>query len=124
MNTINSIKRIQVDQNVCHTDEDILNSFRKYFSSVFSTSSTTDSDQLLMRFLSKNKLEKNENEAINYFAEDETHLAINKLNLKGSPGPDGLTSRLYRTFTDEFCSILAKLFNHFVHGGKLPKIFI
>ena len=103
-NTINSIKRIQVDQNVYHTDEDILNHFRKYFSSVFSNSSTTDSDQLLMRFLSKN-----ENEAFNYFTEDETHLAINKLNLKSSPGQDSLTSRLYRTFTDEFCSILKKI---------------
>ena len=29
-NTINSIKRIQVDQNVYHTDEDILYQFRKY----------------------------------------------------------------------------------------------
>ena len=93
-NTINSIKQIQVDQNVYYTDEYILNRFLKKFSSVFSNSSTTDTDQLLMRFLSKNEPEKNENEAFNYFTEDETHLAINKLNLKGSPGPDGLTSRL------------------------------
>ena len=49
-NTINSIKRIQVDQNVYHTDEDILNQFRKYFSNIFSNSSTTDSDQLLKTF--------------------------------------------------------------------------
>ena len=51
------------------------------------------------------------------------HLAINKLNFKSSPGPDGLTSQLYKTFTDEFCSILAKFFNHFVHGGKIPNNF-
>ena len=57
-NTINSIKRIQVDQNIYHTDEDILNQFRKYFSNIFSNSSTTDSDQLLKTFLSKNKLKK------------------------------------------------------------------
>ena len=50
-------------------------------------------------------------------------MAINKLNLKSSPGPDGLTSQLYKTFTDEFCSILAKVFNQFVHGGKLPNSF-
>ena len=50
-------------------------------------------------------------------------MAINKLNLKSSPGPDGLTSKLYKTFTDEFCSILAKVFNHFVHSGKLPNSF-
>ena len=122
-NTINSIKRIQVDQNVYHTDEDILNQFRKYFSNILSNSSTTVSDQLLMTFLSKNKLKKNENDGYNYFTEDKIHLAINKLNLKSSPGPDGLTSKLYKTFTDEFCSILAKVFNHFVHGGKLPNNF-
>ena len=27
------------------------------------------------------------------------------------------------TFTDEFCSILANVFNHFVHGVKLPNRF-
>ena len=43
--------------------------------------------------------------------------------MKSSPGPDGLTSKLYKTFTDDFCSILAKVFNHFVHGGKLPNSF-
>ena len=43
--------------------------------------------------------------------------------MKSSPGPDGLTSKLYKTFTDEFCSILAKVFNHFVHSGKLPNSF-
>ena len=101
----------------------ILNQFRKYISNIFSNSSTTDSDQLLMTFLSIVKLENNENGGYNCFTEDDIHLAINKLNLKSSPGPDGLTSRLYKTFTDEFCSILAEVFNHFVHGGKLPNSF-
>ena len=45
------------------------------------------------------------------------------MKLKSSPGPDGLTSKLYKTFTDEFCSLLAKVFNHFVHGGKFPNSF-
>ena len=90
-----------MDQNVYHTDEDILDQFRKCFSNNF----TTDFVQLLMMFLFKNKLETNENDGYNHFTEDEIHLALNKLNLKSSPGPDGLTSRLYKTFTDEFCSI-------------------
>ena len=50
-------------------------------------------------------------------------MAVNKLNLKSSPGPDGLTSRLFKTSTDEFCSILAEVFNHFVQGGKLLNSF-
>ena len=58
-----------------------------------------------MIFLSKIELENNENDGDNYFTEDEIHLAINKSNLKSSLGPDGLTSQLYKTFTDEFCSI-------------------
>ena len=61
--------------------------------------------------------------AIIIFTEDEIHLAISKLKFKSSPGPDGLTSRLYKTFTDEFCSILAKVFSHFVHAGKLSNNF-
>ena len=43
--------------------------------------------------------------------------------LKISPGQDGLTSRLYKVFTKEFCSILAKSFNHFGQGGKLLNSF-
>ena len=61
--------------------------------------------------------------AIIFFTEDEIQMAINKRNQKSSPGPDGHTSRLYKTFTDEFCSNLAKVFNHFVHGRKPPKNF-
>ena len=45
------------------------------------------------------------------------------MKLKSSPGPDGPTSRPYKTFTDEFCSIFAKVFKHYVHGGKLPNSF-
>ena len=111
-----------MDQIVYHTDEDILNQFRKYFSTIFSNNFTADSDQLVMTFLLKNKLENDENDGYKHFTEDETHLAIEKLSLRNSPGPDGLTSRLDQTFTDEFCSILAEVFNHFFCSWwKTPK---
>ena len=77
-----------------------------------------------MTFLSNKKLKNNENDGYNYFKEDEIHLAINKMILKSSPGPDGLTSPLYKTLTEEFCSHLAKVLNHFFHGGKLPNSFL
>ena len=112
-----------MDQNVYHTDEDNLNQFRKYFSNFFSKSFTTDFDQPLMTFLSKTKLKIYENDGYNYFTEDEIQLTINninKLNLKSSPGPGGLTSRLYKTFTDGFSLISAKVFNQSAHGEKLP----
>ena len=67
-----------------------------------------------MTFLSKNKLENNENDCYNYLTENENHLAMNKRNLKSSPGPDGFTYRLYKTFTDKFRSILANVLNRFV----------
>ena len=56
--TINSIKRIQVDQNAYHTDDDILNQFRKYFSHMFLNNFTKESDQLIITFLSKKKTRK------------------------------------------------------------------
>ena len=112
-----------MNQNVYHRDGDFLNQFQKFLSNVFSNISTKDSDQLLMTFSSKNKHEKNENDGFNYFTEDEIHLAIIKLNFKSSPGPDGVTSRLYKTFTDEFCSILAKVFYQCVHGGNFSNSF-
>ena len=55
-----------------------------------------------MTFLSKNKLKNNEYDGYNFFTDDEIHLAIHRLKLKSSPGPDALISRIYNTFTDEF----------------------
>ena len=63
------------------------------------------------------------NDGYNHFTEEEIHLAISKLNLKSCPGPDGLTSRLNKTFIDEFCSILALVFNHFVQIGNFPNSY-
>ena len=51
------------------------------------------------------------------------YLAMNKLNLESSSGPDGLTCCLYKTFTHEFCSVLAEVSNRFVQSGKIPKHF-
>ena len=49
-----------------------------------------------MTFLSNKKLEKNVIDGYNHFTEHETPLVINKLIMKSSAGPDGLTSRLYK----------------------------
>ena len=71
-----------------------------------------------MTFSSSKELENDVNDGYNYFTEGDFHLAINKLNLKKLPRPDGLTSRLHKVLTDEFCSILAKVLNQFVQGGS------
>ena len=63
------------------------------------------------------------NDGYNHFTEEEIHLAISKLNLKSSPGLEGPTSRLNKTFIDEFYSISALVFNHFVQIGKFPNSF-
>ena len=53
----------------------------------------------------------------------EIWLAKNKRNLKSSAGIVGLTSRVYKAFTEEFCSSLATTFNLFVEGEKFPNSF-
>ena len=53
----------------------------------------------------------------------EIWLAKNKQNMKSSAGTVGLTSRVYKAFTDEFCLILANTFNLFVEGGELSNSF-
>ena len=121
---IYSTKGKQIDENVYYTDEDIPDQFLKYFLKVIPYSFTSDSEQLLMIFLKSNNRMKIMGLMALINSQKMQFTWQKKLNLKCSTGLNGLTSRLHKTFTDEFCSILAKNFNHFVQGEKLPSNFL
>lgn len=48
--------------------------------------------------------------------------AVEALNLKKSPGPDGLPTGFYRLFLDEIVTSLCEVFDLCLEEGKLPKL--
>ena len=57
------------------------------------------------------------------FSLSEVIYAIQRLRNNTSPGPDGLTSELYKQHSSTFGQILKHLFNDALHGRRLPESF-
>ena len=55
--------------------------------------------------------------------EFEVERAINKLNKDSAPGPDGLTSNLYKKYSDLFVPLLTDVFNDIIKTGVAPPSF-
>ena len=55
--------------------------------------------------------------------EFEVERAINKLNKDKAPGPDGLTSNLYKKYSDLFVPLLTNVFNKIITTGVAPPSF-
>ena len=71
----------------------------------------------LCQFHESNNLEHEE------ITEFEVERAINKLNKDSAPGPDGLTSNLYKKYSDLFVPLLTDVFNDIIATGVAPASF-
>ena len=76
------------------------------------------------KFLEKYNLPKlNQEEAESLKRPNEIEVVIKKLPAHRSPGPDGFTGELYKTFKEELTPILHRLSQKNPRRGKTPKLF-
>lgn len=55
------------------------------------------------------------------FSRTEYEAAIASLKLHASPGPDLITNKIVRQFSEEMRTLIFKIFNLMFHKSKFPK---
>ena len=70
------------------------------------------------------KLNQKEAESLNRpITADKIEAVIKKLPTHKSPGPDGFTGEIYKTFKDKLTPILQRLFQKTQEDGRFPHSF-
>ena len=126
----NKIKRLKTEEGVEITEQtEILNEFHKWYQkhSRDPNLSETDENRLIKEqndyvetHLAFPQLSQKEDQEI---TEYEVRKSIEKLNKNSAPGPDGLTSSLYKENIDFFAPLLVQIFNSMIDSGKIPYSF-
>ena len=126
----NKIKRLKTEEGVEITEQtEILNEFHKWYQkhSRDPNLSETDKNRLIEEqndyvetHLAFPQLSQKEDQEI---TEYEVRKSIEKLNKNSAPGPDGLTSSLYKENIDFFAPRLVQIFNSMIDSGKIPYSF-
>src|SRR3990167_2255339 len=103
----------------CDTDADIAAAFHKFYSKLYDE--TTINPRLLKRMLRNWKID---NQDYSHLAEDftadELEYALKNVNPHKSPGPDGLSFRVYQNLDSSSKTALLNTFNEFLHGKTIP----
>ena len=111
----------------------IFDEITSFYKSLYQTPSTSEKiDQKQSKFLkkffirNKEKLDlfhsQNDSE-FDEITEYEVEKAITKLNKDSAPGPDGLTSNLYKNYSSFFVKLLTDVFNNIMETGVAPTSF-
>ena len=120
------ISRIRKEKGEVTTDTaEIQRIMRDYYKQLYSNK--MDNLEEMDKFLEKhNYPRQNEEEIENInrlITSTEVETVIKNLPTNKSPGPDGFTGKLYRTFREELTPILLKLFQNIAEGETLPNSF-
>ncbi|MEM6402862.1 MAG: reverse transcriptase family protein, partial [Cyanobacteria bacterium P01_D01_bin.116] len=104
--------------------DSIIETFTQYYKDIYSNKNVDLEAQkeILNKYSKDIKIPKKLRKPLEKpFQRFEVLKAINALNSKSAPGPDGLTSNYYKKFKHIFQDILSDLFNEIVNQGKLPE---
>ena len=120
------INRVRNEKGEVTTDTaEIQRMLRDYCKQLYANK--MDNLEKMDKFLEKHKLlrlNQEEIENINRtITSTETETVIKNFPTNKSPGPDGFTGELYKTFREKLTPILLKLFQNIAEGGTLPNSF-
>ena len=126
----NKIKRLKTEEGVAITEQtEILNEFHKWYqknsrdpnlSETYKNRLIEEQNDYVETHLAFPQLSQKEDQEI---TEYEVRKSIEKLNKNSAPGPDGLTSSLYKENIDFFAPLLVQIFNSMIDSGKIPYSF-
>lgn len=103
--------------------EDIKNIFTKHFTTIYSEEPVyTDAQDNFLKFC--NQLDKTDEDLLgSAFTLDELRTALDSTKNNKSPGPDGLTFELYKTFFPLLGPLLLRLYSDAIKLGHFPPNF-
>lgn len=121
----NIIAEITYNGALTSAKDEIEKAFYEYYSALFSLG-TVDIDHFKSEFLAfMPQLDDETKDRLQLsISVGEVEKAIEDLNPGKSPGPDGLSAALYKTFTREISPILGRLFNEAFEFKSLPPSFL
>ncbi|CAI7934905.1 Hypothetical predicted protein [Podarcis lilfordi] len=120
---LNTVTNLEVEGRNIQNPAEIRNCFQRYFKQLYTQGPLKGTD--LDQFLKTNGLQKISQEnklMLNYkITEQEIEGAIQNMQLGKSPGPDGLTSRYYRSLKEWLIQPLKEVCNEIMEGRRAPE---
>ena len=118
------IARIQDSLGTIHTGNvAIANTFKEHFIHIYSKEHTDDREQDDILTYCKHLPDEDKSLLETPITVQDIKLAIDKLKLDKSPGPDGLTSEFYKFFSPQLVPLLSLMYTHAYTKGALPQMF-
>ena len=122
-NKITSLKSLK-DGRILTTTSEILTEMRSFYKNLYGNEKVKSIARCkVLRCFNKKVSPEAAARLGDDFSLSEVIYAIQRLRNNTSPGPDGLTSELYKQHSSTFGQILKHLFNDALHGRRLPESF-
>uniref|UniRef100_A0A670K5X3 Reverse transcriptase domain-containing protein n=1 Tax=Podarcis muralis TaxID=64176 RepID=A0A670K5X3_PODMU len=120
---LNTVTNLEIDGRIVQKPEEIRRCFQRYFKELYAQGPQKEFE--IDQFLKSNGLPKVTQEKRTILnckiTQQEIEGAIQNIQLGKSPGPDGLTSKYYKTLKDYLIQPLLEVCNQIMKGKKAPE---
>uniref|UniRef100_A0A670JC67 Reverse transcriptase domain-containing protein n=2 Tax=Podarcis muralis TaxID=64176 RepID=A0A670JC67_PODMU len=120
---LNTVTNLEIEGKMVQKPEEIRKCFHRYFKELYAQGPQKESE--IDQFLKTNglpKITQDKRSILNStITSQEIEGAIQNMQLGKSPGPDGLTSKYYKTLKDYLIQPLLEVCNQIMEGKKTPE---